>query len=183
MVLSKKPDQKGCDSDYGFFRQKVVDAAKDRSFRYWGKGWNTQDKNYGGETYVNGNRNTPIKFNDARILLEPCRFVFCLENTHDQQYSLNYLTEKIFHGFLSASIPIYLGCCNVTNLIPEDIFIDLRKFNYDIKACMDHCEKMPESEYKGYQERIGKFLEGKGQEFTCENRFIQLDAMLTKVFG
>jgi hypothetical protein len=182
MCLSKKPAPK-FPSDWGHYRTKVVDSLKDRSFKYHGSGWDINDPNYQKEKYVNGHRGTPLKFNDARILLTDCKFVWTLENSHDEHYSKNYLTEKIFHGFLSASIPIYLGCCNIHELISPDLFIDVRKFNYDPKAIADHCEKMPESEYQGYIERIGKFLEGKGQDFTCESRFLELDQKLAKVFA
>jgi hypothetical protein len=182
MVLSKKPDLKIYPGDCGQLRTAVVNAARGHSFRYYGCKWDKNDPNYGGEIYVNGTRNTPIKFNDARILMGECKFVFCLENICDQFYSWNYLTEKIFHGFLSASIPIYYGCFNIKDLIDPSLFINLRDFNMDIGKCMNYCEKISETEYKGYQERIGKWLEGEGQKFTCENRFLELDEKLSQVF-
>lgn len=180
MCLSKKPDPTH-KVDIGYLRTKVVEGLKGRSFKYYGKGWDPKDPNNKGEVYVNGHRGTPQKFNDARILLADCKFVFCLENTHDEHYSINYLTEKIFHGFLVAAIPIYCGCWNIDQLVPADTYIDFRKFNYDPKAVADYCEKMSESDYKGYIDRIATFLDGKGLEFTCENRFRELDQKLASV--
>ncbi len=183
MVLSKKPDQPSVPGEYGHFRTKAVAAMRGRSARYYGAGWSRDDPNYGGEVYVNGHRGTPVKFHDARILMSKCKFVFCLENLHDPHYSLNYVTEKIFHGFLSASVPIYCGAWNVEHVIDPDLFIDVRKYNYDLSALLDACEKMPENEYQGYLDRIGKFLEGRGQKFTCEYRFKELDQKLFETFG
>lgn len=180
MVLSKKPPKQQ-PYEFGWYRSEIVNKAKDRSFKYYGGGWDRMDKNYGGEAYVNGNRNTPIKFNDARILMTKSKFVFCVENIHDPVYAVNYLTEKIFHGFLSASVPVYAGCWNVEELIPSDLFIDLRKFNLDITAAMDFCEKITDIEYNGYLSRIGEWLSGEGKKFSCDNRFLELDDKLSKL--
>lgn len=183
MVLGNKGIQKSVPVDFGWFRSKVVDACKASSFRFFGTNWPKETPNYGGEKYVNGARNTPVKFNDARRLMSGAKFVFALENTHDQHYSLNYLTEKIWHGFLSYSVPIYAGAWNVHEMIPPDIFIDLRKFDMDPKKVIDHCEKMSDTEYQGYLDRISEFLHGPGMQFSCDERFVDLDQKLTKIFG
>jgi hypothetical protein len=181
MVLSKKPLDKSKPWMFGWYRSEIVNQSHGRSFKYYGGGW-SNDSNYGGEAYVAGHRGTPEKFHDARILMSKAKFVWCVENIHDNFYSLNYLTEKIWHGFLSASIPIYCGCGNVESLINPDLFIDVRKFNFNVKAILDFCEKMSDSEYQGYLNRIGDFLRGPGQKFTCEEQFLELDKKLTEVF-
>jgi len=179
MVLGKKPVDRSQPWMFGWYRTEVVNKLQGRSFRHFGSGHWPPSPYFGGEAYVDGNRGTPIKFHDARILMAKAKFVWCLENIHDNYYSLNYLTEKIWHGFLSASVPIYCGCGNVQDLIPPDIFIDVRKFNYDVSAICDFCEKMPDSEYQGYLDRIGEFLRGPGQKFTCEESFLELDRKLS----
>ena len=182
MVLSKKPTEKSHQSDFGWFRTRVVEACKNRSFRYYGCGWSKDDPNYGGEIYVNGSRGSPVKFNDARHLMANCKFVIALDNTNDEILSVNYLTEKIFHAFISYSVPIYAGCWNADKLLGDDIFIDIKKFNYDIKAILDYCENMPDSEYNGYLERINKFMESRAGDFSCESRYLELDRKLSKIF-
>lgn len=184
MVLGKKPAQRQA-YEFGWYRTQVVEKARGRSFRYYGfgkdengAGWDTSDPNYGGEAYVHGHRGTPAKFHDARILMSKARFVFCFENIHDPVYSVNYMTEKIFHGFIAAAIPIYCGCWNIEELISPDLFIDIRQFDYDIERVMNHCEAMNETEYAGYIERINAFLEGSGKIFSCENTFSELDRKL-----
>jgi hypothetical protein len=180
MVLAQKPMDRSQPWMFGWYRSEVVGKSQGRSFKHFGPRW-PHNPHYGGEAYVEGNRNTPVKFHDARILMTKAKFVWCLENVHDNHYSLNYLTEKIWHGFLSASVPIYCGCGNVQDLIPADIFIDVRKFNYDVTAICNFCEKMPDSEYQGYLSRIGDFLRGPGKKYTCEESFIQLDRKISGV--
>lgn len=177
MVLGKKPDKQPNFPPcyFGYIRSEIVKASKNRSFKYYGYGWSKEDPNYGGEAYIKGRANDPQKFHDARILMTPAKFVWATENTHDEYYSMNYLTEKMWHGFLSASVPIYGGAWNVEKLIDPSLFIDIRKFDYDLNKVMDYCENMPETEYQGYLSRIGDFLEKEGQSFTGEYRFAELD--------
>jgi hypothetical protein len=181
MVLGRKKGKlKPC--DHGWLRSEIVKAGQGRSFKYYGTDWPKGDPNYGGQAYIDGHRGSPLKFHDARRLMQHAKFVFAIENTHDDKYSLNYVTEKIWHGFLSCSIPIYLGCGNIEKVIPPDIFIDMREFKNKPSAVMDYCEQMPEHEYKGYLDRIDEFLHGPGQKFTCEQRFLDIDQKLTELF-
>jgi len=183
MVLGKKPPKQGQPPCYfGWIRDEIVKAAVNRSFRYYGYGWSHEDKNYGGEIYMNGQRSSPIKFTDARNLMTKAKFVFATENTHDDYYSMNYMTEKIFHGFLAAAVPIYAGAWNIGQMIDPSLFIDMRKFDYDLVKIMDYCEKMPENEYQGYLSRIGDFLRKQGQQFTGEQTFMRLDRILCDNF-
>jgi hypothetical protein len=183
MVLGRKKASAN-EADIGCFRSEVVAAAKGRSWRYYGTDWFPNDPHYAGESYILGKRNSPVKFNDARKLMADSRFVFALENCHHSKYSLNYLTEKIFHAFLSASVPIYLGCWNVEELLPDGTYIDLRKFNKSVTKTLDYCEAMSDNEYKEYQNRIAEFIHSpRGQAFSCDERFQDLDSKLLKTFG
>ena len=179
MVLGNKGVKRSVPCDIGYIRTKIVNTGMNRSFKYYGSRWPHGDKNYGGECYIDGSRGSPVKFHDARRLMGDSKFVFAIENTYDKRYSVNYLTEKIWHGFLSCSVPIYLGAWNVQEIIPPDIFIDFRKFEYNPTKVMDYCEKMSDIEYNGYLDRIDKFLHGDGLKFSCEERFIDLDMKLS----
>jgi glycosyltransferase involved in cell wall biosynthesis len=53
------------------------------------------------------------------------RFVVCYEN----QILPGWITEKIFDCFRTGAIPLYLGAPDITRWIPEDCFIDVRKFD------------------------------------------------------
>jgi len=51
-------------------------------------------------------------------------FALCFENMEMK----GYITEKIFDCFYSGTIPMYLGAKDIADLIPEDAYIDCRKF-------------------------------------------------------
>jgi hypothetical protein len=181
MVQGMKSNKKICPADHGYLRTDVVRECRNRSFYYYGTGWPKGDPNYRGEMYVNGQKCSPQKFNDARLLLEDCRFVWCLENCHDDHYSVNYMTEKIFHGFLSGGIPIYCGAWNIDQIIDPELFIDLRKFNYNIKDVCDFCEKMSDEEYRRRLDLIYNFMNDGANKFSCDFRFQELDLKLSSM--
>lgn len=51
-------------------------------------------------------------------------FALCFENMEMH----GYLTEKIFDCFYAGTIPLYWGAKNISELIPQDAFIDCRRF-------------------------------------------------------
>lgn len=65
------------------------------------------------------------------------QFLFCPENCYDEYYSWDYLTEKLFDGFVGQAIPIYAGCYNIDSYIPNDLYVDLRKFNNSINGNLE----------------------------------------------
>ena len=52
-------------------------------------------------------------------------FCLCLENMRMD----GYVTEKIFDCLYAGTIPLYLGAEDITTYIPEEAFIDCRKFD------------------------------------------------------
>jgi len=61
--------------------------------------------------------------------LNKYKFSFCFENTNNID---GYITEKLFDCFFSRTIPVYWGAPDIKDVIPEDCFVDFRKFkNYD----------------------------------------------------
>ena len=86
--------------------------------------------------------------------MQKYRFSICYENVRDLP---GYITEKIWDSFFAGCVPVYWGAFNITDYIPEDCFIDRRKFTsheelYEFMTCMS------ESEYTAYQERIAAYL-------------------------
>lgn len=64
-------------------------------------------------------------------------FCLCLENMRMD----GYVTEKIFDCLYAGTIPLYLGAEDITTYIPEDAFIDCRKFDrWDI--LLDYVQSM-----------------------------------------
>ena len=87
-------------------------------------------------------------------LLKEYKFSYCIENAKGYQ---GYITEKIFHCFFALTIPVYLGCPNITNHIPKECFIDMRDFN-SVKDIHFFLKNMPNDKFMNYQKSIKDFL-------------------------
>jgi alpha(1,3/1,4) fucosyltransferase len=109
---------------------------------------------YGRKWDVCGYKNYKGEIKDKNEYLKKYKFSICFENTHNIN---GYVTEKIFDCFHSGVIPIYYGATNITDYVPEDCFVDFRKFsNYeDLYVFM---RSMTKIEYEIYIENIKKFL-------------------------
>lgn len=89
-----------------------------------------------------------------RDVLRQTRFCICYENVRDLP---GYVTEKIFDCFSAGCVPIYLGANNISDYVPEDCFIDRRKFS-SMCEIYHFMKAMSDTEYRGYQRRISKWL-------------------------
>lgn len=97
------------------------------------------------------------------------KFNICFENA--QGYK-GYITEKIFDAFRAGSIPIYFGCPNISEHIPDDCYIDLRKFR-DFSNCYNHIKSMSEDEYDAYQNNISNFLDSEKAHLFSDDFFVE----------
>ena len=93
------------------------------------------------------------------------RFHICSENTYDQKYSYNYMTEKLPHAFHNGAIPLYMGCYNIEDMVPENTFIDLRKYvtinNGDIKInneLISVVKNFTEQDFNNYQQAAYDYM-------------------------
>lgn len=89
-----------------------------------------------------------------RPILQQYKFSICYENVRDVP---GYITEKIFDCFFAGSIPIYLGASNVTDYIPENTFIDKRKFS-DYSELFDYLKQLSDDEYLKYLHAIENYI-------------------------
>jgi hypothetical protein len=89
-----------------------------------------------------------------REILGQYKFSICYENVRDIP---GYITEKIFDCFFSGCIPIYLGASNVIDSIPNNTFIDKRKFS-DYPELFEYMVRLPEHEYLQYLHAIEDFI-------------------------
>jgi hypothetical protein len=98
------------------------------------------------------------------------KFAFCIENMGAIK---GYVTEKIFDAFASLTIPIYEGASNIEAEVPEDCFIDLRKFS-NLEELMSYLHSIDEETYNGYISRIKDYLKSeKAQNYSTES-FLEL---------
>ena len=89
-----------------------------------------------------------------RTILEQYKFSICYENVRDIP---GYITEKIFDCFFAGCVPIYLGASNVTDYIPENSFIDKRKFS-DYSELFDYINELSEDDYMQYLQSIEDYI-------------------------
>ena len=67
------------------------------------------------------------------------KFSICFEN---MSYP-GYVTEKIIDCFRAGVIPVYLGAPDISDFVPKEAFIDLRKFG-DLDGLHDHLSGITE---------------------------------------
>lgn len=113
------------------------------AFDFYGRGWDKSlYKNYKGEV------NSKFK------IYQQYKFALCFENICNIK---GYITEKIFDCFKSNIVPVYWGASNIAEYIPENCFIDYRKFN-NPQSLYDHLIGISESDYIIYLENIKSFM-------------------------
>lgn len=119
-------------------RKKIIEYFENNdecTFDLYGFGWNASNlKNYQG--IITSKLKT----------LSQYKFSICFENMSGVN---GYVTEKIFDCFFAGCVPVYLGADNIVNYIPEDSFIDMRKFTC-IKDLVHFLKSISIKQYEKY---------------------------------
>ena len=135
-------------------------------FDLYGRGWNSKIvlaelHSLSKRSRENADSNIYSSYNgqitSKREILSKYKFSICYENARDFP---GYISEKIFDCFFAGTIPVYLGAPNVTDFIPNDTFIDKRKY-LTYESLYEYIFKMPQKEYEGYLHNIKKYVLGK----------------------
>jgi hypothetical protein len=104
-----------------------------------------------------------------------CDFVLALENT----MLPNYLYEKIWDGFASDKVTLYLGDPTIEKHIPLNCFVDLRPYfdiqtkKFDFEGLKERLSSMTPEEYNEIRRNARKFRE------TAKDRHKELQDKLT----
>jgi hypothetical protein len=103
---------------------------------------------------------------DKMKLLQNYKFSICFENT----IFGGYVTEKIFDSMFAGCIPVYFGAPDIADFVPENTFIDFRKFaGY---AELDrYLSGMDKATYDGYIKNINEFLRSERYRSMSQERF------------
>lgn len=113
-------------------------------FDLYGVGWDQKER-----TSYRG------KIKDKLETMSHYKFSICFENMRSKS---GYITEKIFDSFFSGCIPIYYGAEDILEYVPENTFIDYRKF-----ASMDELNHylmaMTKEEYELILDNIKLYLD------------------------
>lgn len=103
---------------------------------------------------------------DKMITLRNYKFSLCFENAEFE----GYVTEKIFDSLFAGCIPIYLGAPDIKDYVPENVFIDFRKFmNY--KELEDYLKTIDEKTYNQFIKNINKFIKSDAYYNFTQERF------------
>jgi hypothetical protein len=81
------------------------------------------------------------------------KFALCFENAKLS----GWITEKIFDCFFAGAIPIYWGAPDIATHIPEECFIDMRRFR-DYGELRQYLKSMSEGKIENYKESAREFL-------------------------
>lgn len=121
---------------------------------------------WGGPHYKGYPNRTPSSPKNLEVISR-YKFCLCLEPMYHELWSFDWLTERIFDCLKVKTIPLYFGCYNVEEKIPDDLYVDLRKFK-DINEAIDSVKNITEEEYRRitdlglqfyHQNKIGNILE------------------------
>lgn len=113
-----------------------------------------------GEGFPESTKNAPAgwrseKYND--MLRAGSNYIFCCENAIIK----NYFSEKIHDGFNSGRVFAYFGAPNVLDFVPEDCFIDVRRFmegdQFHQKEFKRYIELLTPQQYVRYAENAKSF--------------------------
>lgn len=163
------------------------------SFDLYGQGWDSHyfPSNVPLVRLLNGRTFRPFRnlltenfpswrgsIDDKFAILPNYKFCFALENSIGPT---GYISEKIWDCFFSGTVPIYYGAPNVTDYIPEDTFIDIRKYS-KIPTLVEYLNDMTENEYTGYLKRIEDFLDMSVSGIFSVNYFVTSIVRILKNF-
>jgi hypothetical protein len=102
---------------------------------------------------------------DKLAIYKKYLFSICYENARDLP---GYISEKIFDCFFAGCVPVYWGTPNISHYIPENCYIDRRKFK-DNEELYSYLAQMRESEYFAFLHSIENFLKnGKNGVFSVD---------------
>jgi len=121
-----------------------IELSKDNRIDVYGTYWVSNGENIKGEVW------------NKHVGLDDYKFSVACENTIQK----NYISEKFWDAVLTNTIPIYLGCSNINELIPDNCYISLNDMTMDemvnkVKSIVDNESNL----YEQYSDNIKKLKE------------------------
>jgi len=132
------------------------------------------DKYHGDEFEFHGARWSNEKFHSYKGFVKDridtlAKFKFVISIPNYIHRSTEFFDPRIFYAMVGGSVPIYWGCPDIKDVVPEDTFIDLREFpTYD--GLYNFISTMDKETYNIYVTNIENFLKSKqAQKYSIEN--------------
>ncbi|MEY4075639.1 MAG: hypothetical protein RIQ69_9 [Pseudomonadota bacterium] len=86
-------------------------------------------------------------------VLSQYKYSLCFENMAMK----GYMTEKIFDCFYAGTVPLYLGATDISDLIPEDVYVDCRRFD-SLGGVQEFLVRMTDLELQAMRKAGREFL-------------------------
>lgn len=118
---------------------------------------------YNGNLYKGPIGNNPIEQSPSTIsklvTLSQYRFNLCFENVYHPTWSYDMLTEKMIDCFRAKTVPIYYGCYNIQDIIPDSMYVDFRRFaNKPPQMLVDYLNSISTQQYIDMVESAHQFV-------------------------
>lgn len=110
---------------------------------------------WGNDSYQGWPNRTPSSPDNLKVISK-YKFCLCLEPMYHELWSYDWVTERIFDCFKAKTIPLYYGCYNIEDRVPEDLYVDLRKFD-NINEAIISIKDLSEVEYSKQVEEAYTF--------------------------
>ena len=91
-------------------------------------------------------------------VLRKYKYSVCYENARDIP---GYITEKIFDSMFAGCVPVYWGAPDISRHVPEDCFIDRRKFSSH-EALYKYLDGLPGPAYAKMREAMRAYVKSAG---------------------
>jgi hypothetical protein len=182
MIVSNKRFKKHKNSLFDYRRSIISWHTKNNNYKFdlYGRGWNNMQP-FPLNSSIGFRLNkifSKIRIIDHRSkvwrgeiefkrdILTQYIFTYAIENACNYN---GYILEKIIDPILSGSIPIYFGAKNIEDYIPNDVYIDLRKFN-NLEDLNNFLVNLTSEEIDNYRAAASEFIHSsKFEHFTIQN--------------
>jgi len=122
----------------------------------WNRWWTLQAATWAYWRHMRALHNAYRGSLDSKMdILSQYRFSLCFENMPMR----GYVTEKIFDCLYAGTVPVYLGAQDISDLIPPEVYVNMRDFGTDdYEAMWEHIRFMSDSEWQNRREAGRDFL-------------------------
>jgi hypothetical protein len=143
----------------------------------YGSGWgnlNNLPLHWQSELAATVSSLNPVTCGDKLATMANYKFALCFENLEFP----GYVTEKVIDCLVAGVVPIYWGAPDIQEFIPEDCFIEARKFK-SLDVLNAYLEKVSETEWIEIVSHGRAYLKSNaGQRYSYTGFAERMEAML-----
>jgi hypothetical protein len=105
---------------------------------------------------------------DKHEVLTKYKFSLCFENV----LLGGFVQEKIIDSLYAGCVPVYWGAPDIADIIPENCFIDFRKFGCDFARLDQYLRMMDEGTYNEYIRHINEFISSPAAYVLSQEKYV-----------